>query len=60
MKKDITRLFCFVDDFLKALEEEKADRRWRKVEKTDKNPWSNRKRNSDNSADVSRISVSQF
>ncbi len=23
MKKDITRLFCLVDDFLKALEEER-------------------------------------
>ena len=32
MKKDITRLFCLVDDFLKALEEErekKQDRVYR-------------------------------
>ena len=36
MKKDITRLFCFVDDFLKALEEEKKNKQIEDGEKSRK------------------------
>jgi len=63
MKKDITRLFCLVDDFLKALEKERKKKQiedGKKPKKPTRTPWINRKRSSDYSVDVSRISMPKF
>ncbi len=34
MKRDITKLFCFVDDFLKALEKEREKKKAKKTTRT--------------------------